>query len=131
MRWISFLQCFEFDEVKRIREELDWKGRMIFLMGPFKKGEESKKETLALAQVASVADGIGPLISEDLVQLTAQAHAAGLLVHPYTLRVDALPKWSASADALMRFLFREAKVDGLFSDFPDVVVKWLGSKETR
>ena len=37
-----------------------------------------------------------------------------------TLRVDELPKFAKSADDLLHLLFAEAKVDGLFNDFPDV-----------
>jgi ribokinase len=62
----------------------------------------------------------------DTVQAYAQAaHAAGLVVHPYTIRVDELPKHCPSADALQTALFREAKSDGVFTDFPDVTLAWL------
>ena len=43
--------------------------------------------------------------------------------HPYTLRADELPKCVATVDELLRVLFDEAKVDGLFTDFPDLCVK--------
>ena len=123
-----FLQCFELEEVKRIRKELGWRGRLVFLMGSFKKGEKVETEKATLADVASVADGIGPSISADIVRLATEAHEAGLIVHPYTLRIDDLPKWTKSTDELLHTLFDEAKVDGLFTDFPDVVVKWLGAR---
>jgi glycerophosphoryl diester phosphodiesterase len=48
-----------------------------------------------------------------------------LAVHPYTLRVDELPKFVSSADDLMSLLFNDAGVDGLFTDFPDVTRAWL------
>jgi glycerophosphoryl diester phosphodiesterase len=126
-----FLQCFELEEVKRIRQELGWQGRLVFLMGSFKKGEKVETERATLADVATVADGIGPSISPDIARLAAEAHEAGLLVHPYTLRTDALPEWTKSTDDLLHTLFDEAKVDGLFTDFPDVVVKWLGARTRR
>ncbi len=119
------VQCFEFDELRRIRTELGWEGRLVFLMGAFKKGEKVTSERPALEEIAKVADGIGPAISENIAQVTAAAHAAGLVVHPYTLRTDDLPKWAASTEALLRVLFDDAKVDGLFTDFPDVVVRHL------
>lgn len=119
------VQCFEFDEVKRIRTELGWEGRLIFLMGAFKKGETVVNEKTSLTEIAKVADGIGPAISADMVDVVAQAHAAGLAVHPYTLRIDDLPKWAKSSDELLHLLFDEAKVDGLFTDFPDVAVRYL------
>jgi len=120
-----YLQCFEFDEVKRLRTELGWQGNLIFLTGAFKKGEKAGDGKPTFEQIAKVADGIGPAISPDIALQALQAHAAGLKVHPYTLRIDDLPKWAGSTDDLLHFLFDEAKVDGLFTDFPDVVVEWL------
>lgn len=126
-----FLQCFELEEVKRIRKELGWQGRLVFLMGSFKKGEKVETEKATLSDVATVADGIGPAIGADIVRLSTEAHEAGLIVHPYTLRIDDLPKWTTSTNDLLHLLFDEAKVDGLFTDFPDVVVKWLGARNAK
>lgn len=126
-----FVQCFEFEEVKRIRTELGWEGRLIYLMGAFKKGEKVTNEKPSLPDIAKVADGIGPAISADIVDVVSQAHAAGLKMHPYTLRVDDLPKWAKSTDELLRLLFEEAKVDGLFTDFPDVAVRYLKKADVK
>ena len=123
-----FVQCFEFDELKRIRTELGWQGRLVQLLGAFKKGDLVETTTAKLAEIARVADGIGPAIDSDIVALTAQAHVAGLLVHPYTLRIDELPKWTKSTGALLHTLLDEAKVDGLFTDFPDVAANYLKAK---
>ena len=82
-----------------------------------------ERHDVSLAEIAKVADGIGPAISADIVDVVAQAHAAGLQVHPYTLRIDDLPKWAKSTEELLHLLFDVAKVDGLFSDFPDVAVR--------
>ena len=128
-----WVQCFEFEETKRIRNELGWKGHLVQLMGG--KSDDKLCTPEGLIEVAKVADGIGPAIGRivtgrspsdrQITSLAADAHAAKLLVHPYTLRVDELPKCVSSTEELLRALFDEAKVDGLFSDFPDVVVKWL------
>jgi glycerophosphoryl diester phosphodiesterase len=101
-----------------------------------------------LAEVAEYADGIGP--TKDLIvprddqgnlleptSLVADAHHAGLLVHPYTFRnenfflpVDfrqgdpaspAYPGATGNAPAEYE-LFLELGVDGLFSDYPDTAV---------
>ncbi|GBL43674.1 glycerophosphoryl diester phosphodiesterase [Verrucomicrobiota bacterium] len=117
-----FIQCFEWEELCRLRGELGWKGRLIFLTG----GKSPWTDTTeGLREVAKVVDGIGPPLfavaeGRNLTGLVARAQAAGLQVHPYTLRNDALPKGFASAREFFGFLAWEAKVDGLFSDFPDV-----------
>jgi glycerophosphoryl diester phosphodiesterase len=123
-----YLQCFEYEEVKRLRNELGWKGKLVFLAG--------SKIKIDLAELAKVVDGIGPSIGAivsgtQVTDLTAQAHALGLEVHPYTLRMDDLPKGISTPEELMRLLFEEAKVDALFTDFPDVTVNWLKKKKSR
>lgn len=82
-----------------------------------------------MEQVALVADGIGPAISQDIEVLTQLAHAQGLKVHAYTFRRDDLPKWAMSQDEVLDLLIHRAKVDGLFTDFPDMVVKWLRERQ--
>jgi glycerophosphoryl diester phosphodiesterase len=125
----SFVQCFEYAEIKRLRGELAWKGKLIMLMGG---GESNPLTTDAgLAELAKIVDGIGPPIGSyvtgkspagrKVTDLAARARKAGLLSHPYTLRADELPKCVATVDELLRVLFNEAKVDGLFTDFPDLI----------
>jgi glycerophosphoryl diester phosphodiesterase len=92
-----------------------------------------------MAELAKVADGIGPDLStivsgesaagRRVTDFVKDAHAAKLIVHPYTLRADDLPKFADSMDDALEVLFTEARIDGLFSDFPDMVVKWLSKHE--
>ncbi|MDB6139754.1 MAG: glycerophosphodiester phosphodiesterase, partial [Verrucomicrobiaceae bacterium] len=129
-----WIQCFEFEETQRIRTELGWQGRLVQLLGGGKK-DEPLMTPEGLAEIAKVADGIGPSIGSvvtgktvadrHVTSLVKDAHAVHLVVHPYTLRIDELPKCVTSPEELMHALFDEASVDGLFSDFPDVLVKWL------
>jgi glycerophosphoryl diester phosphodiesterase len=56
-------------------------------------------------------------------RLVADAHAAGLLVHPYTLRRDALPEGFGDFEALLRFFLVDQGVDGVFTDHPDLAVR--------
>ncbi len=134
-----FLQCFEFAEVKRLRSELGWQGRLLQLLGG-KKGEDGTdfeflRSPAGLAELAKIADGIGPSIGSilsgktpaqrQITDLVKLAHGAGLLVHPYTVRIDELPASVSSVEELHRVLFNEAKVDGVFTDFPDVTVRFL------
>ncbi|MFN7292839.1 MAG: glycerophosphodiester phosphodiesterase family protein, partial [Pirellula sp.] len=48
------------------------------------------------------------------------AKRAGLKVHPYTVRVNMQPKWSSSIDETHRVLVELLKVDGFFTDYPDL-----------
>ena len=128
-----WIQCFEPDEVKRIRTELGWEGRLLLLLPP---GWLTRAN---MAELAKVADGIGPELSaivsgtskadRKVTDFVKEAHAAKLSVHPYTLRADDLPKFADSMDDALEVLFTEAQIDGLFSDFPDMVVKWLSKQE--
>ena len=133
-----YVQCFEYAEVKRLRGELGWKGKLIMLLGGKGKGPGETDFTYlqtdaGLAEIAKLVDGIGPPISSyvtgkspaerQITDLAARARKAGLKSHPYTLRADELPKCVASVDELLSVLFNEAKVDGLFTDFPDLCIK--------
>ncbi len=141
-----FLQCFEFDEVKRIRGELGWKGRIVMLTEGKARGDDGADHNAhcteaGLKEIAAVADGIGPALGRivmwtsaterKVTDLVKHAHAAGLVVHPYTIRVDDLPKHCPSAEALHAALFREAGIDGVFTDFTDVTLAWLKQEAAR
>lgn len=115
-----YLQCFDFAELKRIKNELKCELKLIQLT----------EEDFDVAEVASYATGIGPWIKQLITgidkdgrpvisDLAAKAKAHGLKIHPYTFRVDGLPA-GISADQLLATLFNQIGVDGIFSDFPDV-----------
>lgn len=135
-----FLQCFELAEVKRLRGELGWKGRLVMLIEAKAKGEDGTDHAAlctpaGIKELAGLVDGIGPNIGRvvtwsptgeaKLTALVKVAHEAGLAVHPYTIRIDELPKNCPSAEALHAALFRDAGVDGIFTDFTDVTRAWL------
>ncbi len=142
-----FLQCFELDEVKRLRTELGWRGRLIMLIEGKAKGEDGTDfaqlcTAAGLRDLAKFADGIGPAIGRivtwpaagaapKFTDLVAHAHAEKLAVHPYTVRRDELPKNCPSVDALHAALFRGARVDGVFTDFTDVTATWLRAADKR
>jgi glycerophosphoryl diester phosphodiesterase len=127
-----YVQCFEHDEVRRLRDELGWKGRLVQLLGGDKPGEGNSdyarfRTPEGLKELAALVDGIGPAMGDvvtgaqagerTFTTLVAHAHAAGLEVHPYTARADALPKWASRYEDVVEAL-REAGVDGYFTDFP-------------
>lgn len=127
-----YIQCFEYDEVRRLREELGWEGRLVQLLGGEKPGEGNSdyvkfRTPQGLEELAEWVDGIGPAMGDvvkgdapgerTIAGLVRDAHAAGLEVHPYTARADELPKWAGSYGEVVAAL-REAGVDGYFTDFP-------------
>ncbi len=139
-----FLQCFDALELQRIRGELRSDLKLVQLIG-----ENSWKESTTdydammsaagMAAVARYADGIGPEISQLVVwpapgaaaklkPLGKLAKANGLLLHPYTLRVDSLPANAPDVGAVLDVLVKRIKIDGIFSDFPDVVDRYRARK---
>jgi glycerophosphoryl diester phosphodiesterase len=136
-----FLQCFELAEVRRLREELGWRGRLVKLIDANAKDEDGNDQdylctAAGLKELAALVDGIGPANARivawpsagsapKFTHLVEWAHAAKLAVHPYTIRADELPRNCPSLEALHSALFREAKVDGAFSDFPDRTIAWV------
>ncbi len=135
-----FLQCFELTEVRRLRGELGWKGRLVMLIGSAaKEADETDNNRLVtpegIRELAQLVDGIGPAMARVVTwtptgqrrvsELVKLAHGAKLVVHPYTVRLDDLPKNCPSVDELHAALFGEARVDGVFTDFPDVTAAWI------
>jgi len=142
-----WVQCFEFDEVKRIRNELGYRGRLLQLLGRYSARESADGRPepptdnshlltrQGLEELATVADGIGPALSHivtgktngspQISDLVKNAHALKLGVYPYTLRADELPPCASSFEELCRLCFVEAGVDGAFTDFPDRCAAFL------
>ncbi|HEU4451398.1 MAG TPA: glycerophosphodiester phosphodiesterase [Longimicrobium sp.] len=153
-----FIQSFETENLRMLRGMTGV--RLIQLMEatgqPFdftRRGDARTYVDLAtpvgLAEIATCADGIGP--NKSLVipreadgrlaapgPLVADAHAAGLLVHPWTFRREnvflptdlqagdpADPEFPRLPGGLEAELtaFYAAGVDGVFADFPDVALQ--------
>ncbi|MCF6310876.1 MAG: hypothetical protein L3J39_00340 [Verrucomicrobiales bacterium] len=130
--------------MKRIHDvlfpELGMEVKLIQLMGGGKEFDWMKNPA-GMVELAKRADGIGPGMNMVVLKgskvgdlkisnLVKDAHAAGLKVHPYTLRKDgkSLPEYAKDFDDLVDIFYRQIGVDGAFTDFPDLVVKAL-SKE--
>ncbi len=140
---LCFIQCFEPAELQYLASELHCQLPLIQLIGGRPLGlsqvENPQEKSLEgvitilkseIKEVVKYAQGIGPSI--DLL-ITAEAsgstistgfceaaHELGLLVHPYTVRADALPAWASTVDELHRVLLGQLRVDGFFTDFPDL-----------
>ena len=132
-----FIQSFETANLRALRKQT--RVRLIQLAATAAVVEGDR-----LKDIATYADGIGPekrliipVKADGTVgpptDLVARAHALGLLVHAYTLRSDRefLPAaYNGNAEEEVR-QFRDAGVDGFFTDFPDVAVKALGAPAAR
>jgi glycerophosphoryl diester phosphodiesterase len=154
-----YLQCFDAEELKRIKTTLEPKLgmdlKLVQLIAWTDWHETQQKQADgrwvnysydwmfkpgAMKQIARYADGIGPdyhmLVAEGSskgnVKLTAmvkEAHASGMTVHPYTVRADALPEYVSDVNQLFDVLYHQADVDGLFTDFPDKGVQFLQQQQ--
>ncbi len=60
-----------------------------------------------------------------LTAMVKEAHASKMQVHPYTVRADQLPPYATDVNQLYEVLYKQADVDGLFTDFPDKAVTFL------
>lgn len=131
-----YVQCFDFVETQRLRNELNARVKLVQLIGENDWRESAAdydylRTKAGLSAISKVAQGIGPwipqLIDSKTMQLTPlvkNAHAVGLKVHPYTFRKDQLPE-GIDAQTMLQLLFQKAKIDGLFTDFTDSVVQHL------
>jgi glycerophosphoryl diester phosphodiesterase len=139
----AYFQCFDALELKRGRDELRSDLKFIQLIGENAWKESSTdydalRTAAGMDDVATYADGIGPDISQVvewtadgaavIKDLSALAHQRSLKVHPYTHRIDSLPPHAPGPQAVLQVLFEQAKVDGIFSDFTDVVVRYLAGR---
>ena len=159
---LVYLQCFDPNEIKRIRNELfeelqieikliqliaktEWQETMINHEGKMIPYDYSwMLQAGGMGKIAQYADGIGPwmgmivdnrsirysLIVTDIVD---DAHNAGLLVHPYTFRMDSgyIPNYASDFDELLDIFYFQIGVDGVFTDFPDRVVDFLERREVQ
>jgi glycerophosphoryl diester phosphodiesterase len=128
-----FIQSFEVSSLQRLRKLT--KNRLVLLTS---KGADVTADRLPA--ITRYADGIGvekrlilPAAASGSVgpatSLIKDAHAAGLFVHVWTLRAepDFLPavyKGNLAAEAVQ---FQRLGVDGIFTDFPDLVAGALKS----
>lgn len=156
---LIYLQCFDPNELKRIKVELlpqlNINLKLVQLIAETSWQETFEKDNNgnlinynydwmfkpnAMQKIAEYADGIGPhyamLVDESstqnnikLTSIVKEAHDNSLIVHPYTLRKDRLPKYVNSLDQLHNIIFNIANSDGVFTDFPDLTVNYLANTQ--
>jgi glycerophosphoryl diester phosphodiesterase len=136
-----FVQCFDARELRRVREELGCKLNLVQLVAENSWGESDTdydhlKTPAGLQEVAQYADGLGPWIGQlyTLAEIDGHpvstgyvklAHEAGMTVHPYTFRADQLGPGFESFAEMVQWFAETIKVDGMFTDFPDLAVAAL------
>ena len=136
-----FVQCFEPAELLRLRQLTQSTLKFIQLIGSSSPQNpdidyEEMQTPAGLRVIASYAQGIGPSLSQIMIgadengspqfsALVDDAHAAGLLVHPYTLRLDSLPNGVTDPYALVETLLTRIQVDGIFTDHAGPVGTWV------
>lgn len=125
-----FLQCFDNKELQRIRVEFKCQLPLIQLLKYPPKADR-------IREYARYVDGLGLSVgcviqgvADDddgqpiLTDVVSTAHENALQVHVWTLRKDHLPVSVDSAEVLLDWLVLKAGADGVFTDHPDVVVRW-------
>ena len=94
----------------------------------------------AMKEIAKYADGVGPgwymLINDTeskagnivYTPMVKDIATTKMELHPYTVRKDALPPFFNNIDEMFDALFNKAGATGVFTDFPDLGVKFLEKK---
>lgn len=136
-----YLQSFEPPELKRIHDdllpELGMDIKLVQLLWPADDSEWVKKKG-SIKGIAQYADGIGPKMSMivrkdstvgniQTTGLVSRAHKAGLVVHPYTFRMESseIPAYAKNYTDLLNIFLFQIGVDGVFTDFTDKTVNFL------
>ena len=136
-----FVQCFEVEPLKTFHR-LGGRARRVMLVGQGPAPVDAKSAA-GIKAIAAFAEGLGPewplvvpVVDGALgpaTTLVQDAQAAGLAVHPWTVRAENafLPKAlqhgdgpanHGDVDAVFRALWATG-IDGLFSDFPALAVR--------
>lgn len=131
-----FLQCFDSNELKRIKNELNSSLPLIQLIGSNSWGESEDDYSYMISEtgikeVSKYAVGIGPYLqlnyNVDLKgrnfipsPMVRYARQNNLLIHPYTIRKDSIPLDFDDYEKMVRWFITTLKADGLFTDFVDL-----------
>ncbi|MCU4675025.1 glycerophosphodiester phosphodiesterase [Catenovulum sp. 2E275] len=137
-----YVQCFDFNEVKRLKNELNLKAKLVLLIGENSWQESDTdydflRTPAGLKQVAKVTQFIGPRIehlidfnSGQITDFAKSAKALNLKIHPYTHRVETLPV-NLSQNDMFDVLVYQIEINGLFTDFTDKFFKYLSAQENK
>lgn len=142
------LQIFDFDAVKKSRA-LGWEAPLAMLVDmdgqmlvddkavhKWLLTEEGVKEVSRYASIYAPWFSHLALPSEDgkshsIAPCLKWAREAGMAVHSWTHRADKPAPGFATEDAMFDAMFKEMKLDGIFSDFPDHPIAYLVKNNLR
>ncbi len=130
------VQSFEADSLLRLRE-LGTELNLVQLIGGG-AAYDPMVTAEGLDVIATYAQGIGPSMTRIIDGdgnwvndnfLVREAQARELVVHPYTMRADRLPGYVETFDELLELFLFEAGVDGVFTDHPDLAIRFLRERQ--
>ncbi len=141
-----YIQCFDFDELKRIRNDFKSTAKLILLLEKPHNNPNTQDapntnyqylmSPKGLTEASQYINGIGPhynltfLNQNNTLQptpLVDLAHQLGLTIHIYTAKKEEFPDCFTTLEEFLKFLYFELNVDGVFCDFPDIAMKILKS----
>ncbi|WP_102798141.1 glycerophosphodiester phosphodiesterase [Bowmanella denitrificans] len=126
------VQCFDFAEVKRLRQ-LGLKTQLVQLIGAVEWADAESdfaylQSKAGVAAMAQVVDGVGPwhrqlyhLDNRQPSDFAKWLKQAGLQIHPYTLNYNDTPQ-GMPFSVLQQLLFDIVGVDGVFTDYADRIL---------
>jgi glycerophosphoryl diester phosphodiesterase len=124
----AFVQCFDGGELRRLAESRPPWPLVQLVDGSAGAGAAAALVAGSAAYAQVVGLDLRLLLCDSGPALVASARAAGLGVHAWTARKDALPPGFPSLDALLDALAGPLAVDGIFTDFPDLAVAWRAGR---
>ncbi|UJR35536.1 hypothetical protein I4U23_028290 [Adineta vaga] len=141
-----YLQCFDTDELIRIRFQLKSHLKLIALLTTNRYRSEYSQTDYTfwtsrngIANLSMFVDGIGPhhtqLYEQNNIlepsELYYEARKHNLTIHPYTFRSDVNLEPFLTFDVMLQFFIDTLQIDGLFTDQPDKVIAYIKSKEEQ
>ncbi len=124
------VESFDPAALKRLRFDFKTALRLTQLLGKNAWNEaacdyEAMRTEAGLRDIAIYASAVATNLEHAHAPFVRAAHDIGLEVHAYTFRADALPAGYTTTDAALNALINEAGLDGLFTDQPDMVARFL------
>jgi glycerophosphoryl diester phosphodiesterase len=134
---LTYLQCFDERELRRLRVDLKCRLPLIQLC-------RTPPTEQQIREYARFADGLGISIDCVISGMTSEkdpgpiftdvirlSHENAMQVHVWTVQTDRLPKSAESVDQLLDWLVQGAGADGIFSDHPDAILRWRASRSPQ